>query len=103
MFVKSRMTLGRYGTALWIDSDTKFDGPSERGQRVAGRVVRDCGVAGINGYGNTVWEPDAQSCGASMVFAVQDDDDGWTRVAMEEAAGRIALGHSDGAITLLEY
>jgi len=49
-------------------------------------------------------EPTANSSdpGASMLFGVRDDD-AWTRIAMEEEAGRIALGHVDGAITLLEY
>ena len=148
------MALGRYGTALWLDNHTEvWSGPSERGQRLAGRLVRvgddndeGGGDEGMNerrkssgevressrgqdhdsdpGGNGTKTVPststsvttglatDAEltpavtsvssSSGALMLFGVHGDD-AWTRVAMEEEAGRIALGHVDGAITLLEY
>lgn len=95
------MTLGRYGTALWLDNHAEYlMGPSERGQRLAGRLLTEGGESGgevANASGEA-----ADASGVSMVFGVRDDDT-WTRVAMEEQAGRIALGHDDGTITLLEY
>ncbi|KAH0836831.1 hypothetical protein J3R83DRAFT_8607 [Lanmaoa asiatica] len=118
LFGQSAMTLGRYGTALWLDNHTEeWLGPSERGQRLAGRVVRfgDEGVssgaaAGAGGSGVATPTPamgvdstvPATSSGATMMFGMRNDD-AWTRIAMEEEAGRIAIGHTDGAITLLEY
>lgn len=128
LFGQSTVALGRYGTALWVDNHTEeWLGPSERGQRLAGRMVGVGPSEGMSCNGKasrdglrtrsgtptasvaaaTSAEPgvtgDVQSSGAaSMVFRVCADDT-WTRVAMEEEAGRIALGHVDGAITLLEY
>ena len=67
---------------------------------MAGRLLTEGGESGgevANGSGEA-----ANASGVSMVFGVRDDDT-WTRVAMEEQAGRIALGHDDGTITLLEY
>lgn len=107
------MALGRYGTALWLDNHTvEWSGPSERGQRLAGRVFPLGGEEGVNGDQASTTrasgmaaaaEPSAvSSTGAAMLFGVREDD-AWTRVAMEEEAGLIALGHVDGAITLLEY
>ncbi|KAF8547779.1 hypothetical protein OG21DRAFT_1424220 [Imleria badia] len=106
LFGQSAMALGRYGTVLWLDNHTEeWMGPSVRGQRLAGRVVKEVGDRGRCGSegGTTDAEPTATNASdASMLFGVRDDD-AWTRVAMEEEAGRIALGHGDGAITLLEY
>ncbi|KAG8221100.1 hypothetical protein J3R82DRAFT_2621 [Butyriboletus roseoflavus] len=122
LFGQSAMTLGRYGTALWLDNHTEdWLGPSEHGQRLAGRMVQlvdeglamvGVGAPGGGGSGGvqmattpaTGAEPTVptNSSGASMVFGMRGDD-AWTRIATEEEAGRIALGHTDGAITLLEY
>ncbi|KAF8141422.1 hypothetical protein EV363DRAFT_1465835 [Boletus edulis] len=109
LFGQAATALGRYGTALWLDNHTEaWLEPSERGQRLAGRIVRAGGPNGFDrgvGVGTgTGTEPTATSSdpGAPMLFGVRDDD-AWTRIAMEEEAGRIALGHVDGAITLLEY
>lgn len=120
LFGQSAMTLGRYGTALWLDNHTEeWLGPSEHGQRLAGKVVQleggGASMVGVNvGAGGRGMakattpaigaEPTvtANSSGASMVFGMRNND-AWTRIAMEEEAGRIALGHTDGAITLLEY
>ena len=102
LFGQSAIALGRYGTALWLDNHTEeWLWPSERGQRLAGWVAR------FDGDAATATATDAEptvpeSSGASMVFCARDDD-AWTRIAMEEEAGRIALGHTDGTITLLEY
>jgi len=91
---QSAMALGRYGTALWLDSHTlEWLWPSDSGQRLAGWVAR---------FGGEEASATAPTNDASMVFGVRDDE-AWTRIAMEEEAGRIALGHTDGAITLLEY
>lgn len=79
---------------------------------MAGRMVRlgdealsMVGVSageGPSGMQTATGTESTDSSGASMVFGMRGDD-AWTRIAMEEEAGRIALGHTDGAITLLEY
>lgn len=104
------MALGPYGTALWLDSHTERGGPYPRGQRLAGRVDW-LGFGGYRGRGTTSTTATTGAgkttvnraiSRASMVFAVRDDEL-WTCIAMQEEAGQIALGHLDGAITLLEY
>ena len=92
MFGQSAMALGRYGTALWLDSHTS-EWPSDNGQRLAGWVAR---------FGGELDAALTPTSDVSMVFGVRRDE-AWARIAMEEEAGRIALGHTNGAITLLEY
>lgn len=96
------MTFGRYGTALWLDNHTEewWSGPSDRGQRLAGSVLHV--HLGVRSSEQGTEPIVSKSSEASMVFDVQQDD-AWTRIAMEEEAGRIAIGHTNGAITLLEY
>ena len=113
------MAFGRYGTALWLDNHAEgwFGGPSERGQRLAGQVLSLSSLLPYGcGRGSPIEGPEGKlgataigaeptvptSSSASMVFGTCDDDT-WTRIAMDEEAGRIAIGHVDGAITLLEY
>jgi len=95
LFGPSAVALGKYGTALWLDSHTEdWLGPSDRGQRLAGKLVA------------VVEEPSSvclqESSNASMVFRVREDDM-WNKIAMDEESGRIAVGYVDGSITLLEY
>ncbi|OAX35413.1 hypothetical protein K503DRAFT_773507 [Rhizopogon vinicolor AM-OR11-026] len=95
LFGASTVVLGKYGTALWLDSHTEdWLGPSDRGQRLAGKLVT---VAGDPSSVN--WQDNAK---ASMVFRVREDDM-WTKVAMDEESGRVAVGYVNGAITLFEY
>ncbi|KAF8840404.1 hypothetical protein BDN67DRAFT_648658 [Paxillus ammoniavirescens] len=98
LFGQSAVALGRYGTVLWLDNHTEdWLGPSERGQRLAGKLL-----APIDDLPHPIPVEQVGSSAASMVFGVREHET-WTRVAMDEESGRIAVGHTDGPITLLEY
>ncbi|KIJ65450.1 hypothetical protein HYDPIDRAFT_167143 [Hydnomerulius pinastri MD-312] len=98
LFGMSAVALGRYGTALWLDNHTQeWLGPSELGQRLAGKLL-----APMGGLEQGIPAGQSDSSLASMVFGVREDD-AWNRVAMDEESGRIAVGHSNGVITLLDY
>ncbi|KAG1738969.1 hypothetical protein EDB19DRAFT_866764 [Suillus lakei] len=93
LFAPSSVALGRYGTAVWLDSHTEdWMGPSDCGQRLAGRILMTTGESS-----NSQHSPQA-----SMVFRVRDDDL-WNKVAIDEESGRIAVGYVNGSITLFEY
>lgn len=93
LFAPSSVTLGRYGTALWLDSHTEdWMGPSDCGQRLAGRILMATGESSTSQHDSH----------ASMVFHVRDDDL-WNKVAIDEESGRIAVGYVNGSITLFEY
>jgi hypothetical protein len=95
LFGPSAVALGKYGTALWLDSHTEdWLGPSDRGQRLAGMLVD---VAGESSPVN--WHDNSK---ASMVFRVREDDQ-WNKIAMDEESGRVAVGYVNGSITLFEY
>ena len=38
-----------------------------------------------------------------MVFHMQEEDDGWNRLALDEEEGRIAVGTVYGRVHLFEY
>lgn len=93
LFSPSSVALGRYGTALWLDSHAEdWVGPSDCGQRLAGRILMATGESSTS----------QRSSGASMVFRVRHDDL-WNKVAINEESGRIAVGYVNGSITLYEY
>ncbi|KAG9313197.1 hypothetical protein JVU11DRAFT_6655 [Chiua virens] len=111
LFSQSAIALGRYGTALWLDNHTEdLLGPSEHGQRLAAMMLHGANVSNaVASEGGTTPDPPGTEpivntnwSNASTVFGVRDDEV-WTRIAMEEETGGIALGHTDGAITYLEY
>ncbi|KAH7890969.1 hypothetical protein F5I97DRAFT_113044 [Phlebopus sp. FC_14] len=98
LFGLSTLALGRYGTVLWLDNHTQdWLGPSELGQRLAGKMLDP-----LQGLVRAAPAEQIESSRASMVFCVSEDDT-WNRVAMDEESGRIAIGYTNGAITLLEY
>ncbi|KAG2093140.1 uncharacterized protein F5147DRAFT_657520 [Suillus discolor] len=93
LFAPSSVALGRYGTVLWLDSHTEdWAGPSDCGQRLAGRILTATGGFPTSQHGSH----------DSMVFRVRDDDQ-WNKVAVDEESGRIAVGYVNGSITLFEY
>jgi len=95
----SPMVLGLHGTALWVDSHTEdYFGDSGHGQRLTGRILSD--TEPHNDIEPSVHMPSNEM--ASIVFRVQEHD-GWTRLAIDEGEGRVAVGAEAGAITLLEY
>jgi hypothetical protein len=89
--------VGSHGTIIYTDSHTEtyFD-HSDFGQRLAGTRIDE--RPGDGGEG----EQASTMVGASSVYQVTERDE-WTRIALQEEEGRIAIGHVDGRITLLEY
>lgn len=100
MFSSSHMTLGPYGTALWIDDHAEeYFSMATRGQRVAGlfcpKLLEDAdGTAELD-----EWKTSTMT---AAVYTVQKGG-GWTRLAMDEEEGRIAIGSSDGQIIINDY
>ncbi|KAJ7065281.1 hypothetical protein C8F01DRAFT_1125023 [Mycena amicta] len=100
LFARWDMVLGKYGTALWIDSHTEDHfAHAVEGQRLAGIVLSV--TEGEGGETGDVRELVASSR-ASTVYDVREDD-GWTRVAVNDEEGKIALGTTSGEITILQY
>lgn len=100
LFAASHVTLGQYGTAVFIDSSTEdYFGHSDHGQRLGGEVLSHATIPDDNGDGNNHHAP---SGSASMVFQVKASDQ-WIRAAMSEESGRIAIGCVDGGVHVLEY
>lgn len=95
------MSIGSYGTAIWTDSHTEdyFD-RADQGQRLAGSfhplpaVYYDEDAA--------AHEIRIESTAESTVFDISEEDQ-WVRVAVDEEEGRIALGSTEGMITILNY
>lgn len=84
------MAVGSYGTIVYFDSHTEdYFGHSDFGQRLAGMRIPGEGKAG-------------EVVPESSVYKVIERDE-WTRVALQEEEGKIAVGHVDGKITLLDY
>jgi hypothetical protein len=103
LFALSHVTLGPYGTALFIDSHTEdYFAHGDQGQRLAGEVLAQVPDEDGNGEHGEHGNYHASSGMASMVFGVREHDE-WYCVAMDEEAGRIAIGGVDGGITLFEY
>lgn len=90
------VALGPFGTAIWIDNHIEdYYGPIPTGQRLAGKILndeRDDDDLSDNVMAATM---------ASTVYDVQQEDS-WTCVAMDERAGRIAVGGKVGT-SVLEY
>jgi hypothetical protein len=94
------MLVGRFGTALWIDSHNHNAGPGHAGQRLAGTIFSRSEI-----YANAS-SLESISCvpntAATSVFGLREGD-GWTTLAVDEEEGRIALANRNGAISLLHY
>nr|GAT53489.1 predicted protein [Mycena chlorophos] len=100
LFARWDMVLGRYGTALWIDSHTEDHfALAVEGQRLAG--IKFAVTQTEEGETVDLRELVASSH-ASSVYDVREDD-GWMRIAVDDEEGKIALGTTSGQITLLEY
>ena len=100
LFAASHVTLGQYGTAVFIDSSTEdYFGHSEHGQRLAGKLLSHAAIPDDAENGNNYHAP---SGSASTVFQVTASDQ-WIRAAVSEESGRIAIGCVDGGVHVLEY
>ncbi|KAG6841123.1 hypothetical protein C0991_001692 [Blastosporella zonata] len=101
LFSTYHMALGSRGTAVWIDSHTDFGGgDGARGQRLAG----SCASELLDADDDELYD-DLNEMASSMdasVFGYSENDE-WTRVAVDEEEGRIAIGYLDGTILLNEY
>ncbi|KII86019.1 hypothetical protein PLICRDRAFT_305478 [Plicaturopsis crispa FD-325 SS-3] len=108
LFEESPMCIGRWGTAIWVDSHTEGAGPGDSGQRATGRVLSARPVAEeevADGLEDVDAEDGAAAVGgmyASSVYATRPRHE-IVRVAVDEEAGRVALGYVNGAIELMEY
>jgi hypothetical protein len=100
------MTLGLYGTAVWIDSHTEdYFGHGDHGQRLAGRILMAVGSRSDNDDADAdPFAPIKSSHDqmASIVFCVGEHND-WIRLAVDEEEGRLAIGGVTGSITILDY
>lgn len=124
LFTPSDMVLGRRGTALWLDAQAYEGGPAQagdHGQRIAGRMLTatsssapslSAGAPGESGEGEAEGGGDRVSAGwfgeeragaDATVFHMQEEDDGWNRLALDEEEGRIAVGTVYGRVHLFEY
>lgn len=114
LFFSADMTLGPYGTALLIDSD-QDETQSDLAQRLAGQMLCRLGAGQDKGdddhmaYSTHVSASNAHavleepvSGFPAMAFLVRDQDT-WTRVTMDEPAGKVAFARVDGGVELLEY
>lgn len=90
------MAVGSHGTIIYTDSHTEtYFGHSDFGQRLAGTRIDERSDDGIEGQVGTMVRE-------SSVYQVTERDE-WTKVALQEEEGRIAIGHVDGRITVLDY
>ncbi|KAF8809525.1 hypothetical protein BYT27DRAFT_7241230 [Phlegmacium glaucopus] len=98
----SDMAFGPYGTAIWTDSHTEdYFCHADRGQRLAGTFLLARNVQ--DGEDEEVELSDQiANAAATSVYSFQEEDS-WVRLALDEAEGRIILGHDDGRISVLEY
>lgn len=96
------MSIGSYGTAIWTDSHTEdyFD-RADQGQRLAGSF-HPLPVMSYDEDATPRHETRIESTGESTVFDISEEDQ-WVRVAVDEEEGRIALGSTEGMITILNY
>ncbi|KAH9832661.1 uncharacterized protein C8Q71DRAFT_777549 [Rhodofomes roseus] len=127
LFTPSDMVLGRRGTALWLDAQAYESGPAQagdHGQRIAGKVLASAGAELDRDKPSSTGEVDVAGQGGeevgagadsvspgwyseervqTMVFHMQEEDDGWNKLAMDEDEGRIAVGTVSGQVHLFDY
>ncbi|KAG6849616.1 hypothetical protein H0H93_006900 [Arthromyces matolae] len=104
LFAKYHMGIGSRGTAIWIDSHTEdYFGRGDLGQRLAGSSARRTGDAEVDQSLQQDEGPtEMESSVDSAVFGYNENEL-WTRVAVEEEMGRVAVGFLDGNIEIREY
>ncbi|KAG5653610.1 hypothetical protein H0H81_011982 [Sphagnurus paluster] len=98
LFSNYHMAIGSRGTAVWIDNHTEdYFGHGECGQRLAGTLLATSDHQDMH---EDYYE--AESSMGSTVFEYCESDE-WTRVAIDNNEGMIAVGHLDGTIVVREY
>lgn len=115
LFTPSDMTIGEYGTALWIDAQSEPDSPQagDLGQRLAGQTLslnpsQEDRTANLPGSlllsSELEGKLDASNTFAAQpIFQIWDTHSEWAKVAVEEKEGRIALGSVEGRIHVMDY
>lgn len=119
IFTPSDAVLGRYGTALWLDAQTDLPSQAgDRGQRVAGKVLRHVPPPSEeNQEPRHAVNLDVQINEASAgrvdaglsrttqpsLFHLQEDAEDWTRLAVCDDEGRIAVSCMDGRVMVYDY
>ncbi|KIP03044.1 hypothetical protein PHLGIDRAFT_499330 [Phlebiopsis gigantea 11061_1 CR5-6] len=116
LFTPSDAVLGAHGTALWLDAQTGGGGPSQagdRGQRIAGRVLRRAMPAPAPSEQAAARDPrhavdlhapaDAAAEGETMVFLCSENSEEWGRLALCEEEGRIAVSCVDARVLVYDY
>lgn len=94
------MTIGSYGTALWFSDCAEEDDPADiSGQRVAGLFCQKLSEEADSTDELDGWKTSTM---AATVYAIQKGG-GWSRLAMDEEEGRIAIGSYDGHILINDY
>ncbi|KAG5643356.1 hypothetical protein DXG03_001038 [Asterophora parasitica] len=107
LFSNYHMAVGSRGTAVWIDSHAEdYFKRGDCGQRLAGSL-QGAGISGprANDEGDGRGMESSTEMGSakwSSVFGYCENDQ-WTRVAVDEEEGRIAVGYMDGTIRVHEY
>ncbi|PIL24774.1 hypothetical protein GSI_12660 [Ganoderma sinense ZZ0214-1] len=133
LFTPSDMVLGAYGTALWLDASTDAATPSQagdRGQRIAMRFLAPSPAAVLQAGeglqddqvspGMTVDAALTDALGAMAldeqsevrmrewehgvsVLHSQETHELWNRVAVNEEEGQVAVGYTDGRVSVYVY
>ena len=99
----SDLTIGPYGTAVWIDSHTEdYFFHADRGQRLAGRFSPSSPYLDTEEDEGVELSDQIPTAAATSVYSYHEEDS-WVRIALDEEEGRIFLGRADGIITILEY
>lgn len=89
------IALGSHGTIIYIDSHTEsYFRHSDFGQRLAGTRMDERSNSGGGEESIMVRE--------SSVYTTSERDQ-WSKIALQEEEGKIAIGHVDGRITVLDY
>lgn len=102
LFGRAELAVSPFGTALWMDSEAGGPGGSaDVGERIAGRRL-PVGARADSESGAGEAGEQAKGRGATMLFATHEQD-GWNALAMDEEAGRVAVGDVDGNIEIWDY
>jgi len=84
------MAIGSHGTIIYVDNHTQnYQG---QGQRLAGNRIDETIV-------NEGLVPHTREL--SEYHSIEQD--GWTKIALQEEEGTIAIGHIDGRIMVFDY
>lgn len=122
LFTPSDMTIGEYGTAVWIDAQSDLNTTSQAGdlgQRLAGQILesrtnhsaygsQEDSRAGLRGVLMLTSETERKALPqygsvAQPTFGIWGTFSEWAKVAVEEKEGRIALGSVEGRVHIMDY